>query len=48
MQLQKGWCMNKSHRAIRARRLARVAGGIKRHHRQQQISERLRSINGTF
>jgi len=40
--------MNKSHRAMRARRLARVAGGIKRHHRQQQISERLRSINGTF
>jgi hypothetical protein len=39
--------MNKSHRAMRARRLARVAGGIKRHHRQQ-INERLRSINGTF
>jgi len=36
--------MNKSHRAMRARRLARVDGGIRRHHRQQQINERLRSI----
>jgi len=33
MQLQEGQSMNKSHRAMRARRLARVAGGIKRHHR---------------
>jgi hypothetical protein len=48
MQHQEVQSMNKSHRAMRARRLARVAGGIKRHHRQQQISERLRSINGTF
>jgi len=44
-----GLSMNKSHRAMRARRLARVDGGIRRHHRQQQINERLRSIlNGTF
>jgi len=44
-----GLSMNKSRRAMRARRLTRVDGGIRRHHRQQQINERLRSIlNGTF
>jgi len=44
-----GLSMNKSHRAMKARRQDRVAGEIRRHHRQQQINERLRSIlNGTF
>jgi len=40
-----GQSMNKSHKAMRARRLARVAGGIRRHHRQQIITMQLIKLN---